>query len=255
MAYQLKSDNTSPDNDHGVRNFWKGEGSSWWHNLFFINLEKRRSQSKIYSNGHMRHIILSLTLLFHYTTIHTSIPGKGVTSEPVAIRIFFVLTFSEEPSSLSTVTSLGPVIFPCPSSRVTLFCLNKWAIPPVKAFTAPSLAPIMALRSSPTLSTVGSNYKKNRSNESWVLTTYFHAWNKIQLFQITYNSSTFEIMLSHMIVMGIIKKGLWRNTSDVETCATKGSSLFYAYSLEKRFYRSKLLFNSCQAYVRLIKSL
>lgn len=44
----------------------------------------------------------------------TGMPGKGVTSEPVAIRMFLVLTVSLEPSSLRTVTSLGPVILPWP---------------------------------------------------------------------------------------------------------------------------------------------
>ena len=36
--------------------------------------------------------------------IHTSIPGKGVTSDPVASIIFFVLTTSWVPSSFITVT-------------------------------------------------------------------------------------------------------------------------------------------------------
>lgn len=42
----------------------------------------------------------------------TSTPGNGVTSDPVAIMMFFAVTVSELPSSLRTVTSLGPVIFP-----------------------------------------------------------------------------------------------------------------------------------------------
>lgn len=49
-----------------------------------------------------------------------SIPGKGVTSDPVAIRMFFVLTTSVEPSSFRAVTSFGPVILPCPLTSVTL---------------------------------------------------------------------------------------------------------------------------------------
>lgn len=40
----------------------------------------------------------------------TSIPGKGVTSDPVAIRMFFVFTFSCVPSFLWTVTSFIPLI-------------------------------------------------------------------------------------------------------------------------------------------------
>lgn len=51
--------------------------------------------------------------------MRTSRPGKGVTSEPVAIRMFFVLIFSVDPSGLSTVTSLGPVIRPKPFMCVT----------------------------------------------------------------------------------------------------------------------------------------
>ena len=46
------------------------------------------------------------------TSSSTSIPGNGVTSEPVAIRIFFVLTISVVLSSFITETSLGPVILP-----------------------------------------------------------------------------------------------------------------------------------------------
>lgn len=41
-----------------------------------------------------------------------SIPGKGVTSDPVAISIFLACIFSSVPSALSAVTSLGPVILP-----------------------------------------------------------------------------------------------------------------------------------------------
>ena len=49
----------------------------------------------------------------------TSIPGNGVTSEPVAIKIFLVLTTSVDPSSFKAVTSLLPEILPCPLIRVT----------------------------------------------------------------------------------------------------------------------------------------
>lgn len=49
------------------------------------------------------------------TSSSISMPEKGVTSEPVAIRIFFVRTVSTTlPSSPRTETSFGPVIFPCP---------------------------------------------------------------------------------------------------------------------------------------------
>ena len=49
----------------------------------------------------------------------TSTPGKGVTSEPVAMRIFLVATVSVEPSLLVTVTSLLPVMVPKPCLWVT----------------------------------------------------------------------------------------------------------------------------------------
>ena len=42
----------------------------------------------------------------------TSMPGKGVTSDPVAMSIFFVETFSWEPSFFATDTSFGPVMVP-----------------------------------------------------------------------------------------------------------------------------------------------
>ena len=47
-----------------------------------------------------------------YIWIHTSMPGNGVTSDPVAMRMFLVLTSSLEPSPFVTVTSLGAVIVP-----------------------------------------------------------------------------------------------------------------------------------------------
>lgn len=58
-----------------------------------------------------------------YPLSFTSIPGNGVTSDPVAITIFFVLTTSLEPSSFKAVTSLVPVIFPWPFISVT--CQKK----------------------------------------------------------------------------------------------------------------------------------
>jgi len=39
-------------------------------------------------------------------------PGKGVTSDPVAIMMFLAETTSELPSDFMTVTSLAPVILP-----------------------------------------------------------------------------------------------------------------------------------------------
>lgn len=66
----------------------------------------------------------------------TSIPGKGDTSDPVAIKIFLVLTTSEEPSSFKAVTWFTPVILPCPLIKVILFFLKSCAIPPVRAETA-----------------------------------------------------------------------------------------------------------------------
>ena len=41
-------------------------------------------------------------------------PGKGVTSDPTAMRMFLVDTFSSVPSSLVTVTSFGPETLPNP---------------------------------------------------------------------------------------------------------------------------------------------
>lgn len=46
-----------------------------------------------------------------------SMPGKGVTSEPEAIKICFVRTVSFEPSFFVTVTSFEPVIEPCPETK------------------------------------------------------------------------------------------------------------------------------------------
>ena len=40
----------------------------------------------------------------------TSMPAKGITSDPVAIRMFFVCRVSVLPSALVTVTSLAPEI-------------------------------------------------------------------------------------------------------------------------------------------------
>ncbi|PAV58675.1 hypothetical protein WR25_10057 [Diploscapter pachys] len=48
------------------------------------------------------------------TIVSSSIvmPGKGVTSEPVAMRMFLAVMFSVEPSFFFTETWLGPVIVP-----------------------------------------------------------------------------------------------------------------------------------------------
>lgn len=51
--------------------------------------------------------------------IHTVIPGKGATSEPVAISMFFVLITCVLPSSLVAVTWFLPVIFPNPGTCTT----------------------------------------------------------------------------------------------------------------------------------------
>lgn len=48
----------------------------------------------------------------HYLETSTSIPGNGVTSDPVAMRIFFVWITSFPPSSVVTVTSLGELTEP-----------------------------------------------------------------------------------------------------------------------------------------------
>ena len=46
--------------------------------------------------------------------LKTSIPGNGVTSDPVAKRMFFVEILVWELSSAVTVTSFAPVIVPWP---------------------------------------------------------------------------------------------------------------------------------------------
>mmetsp|Transcript_36291 Transcript_36291/g.49849 ORF Transcript_36291/g.49849 Transcript_36291/m.49849 type:complete len:256 (+) Transcript_36291:735-1502(+) len=62
-------------------------------------------------------------------------PGMDITSEPVAIRIFFVFRVSDFPSRREASTSLGPVIFPVPFTYRTLFFLKRNSIPDVKPFT------------------------------------------------------------------------------------------------------------------------
>lgn len=51
--------------------------------------------------------------------IRTVIPGKGATSEPVAISMFFVLITCVLPSSAVAVTWFLPVIFPNPDTCTT----------------------------------------------------------------------------------------------------------------------------------------
>ena len=113
-------------------------------------------------------------MLSHSLTVFssTSMPGKEVTSEPVAMRMFLALTFSKLPSCLFTVTcrrklrrrvcvavavcdiaravelsarhertSFLPVIVPTPCRRVTLLALNSVAMPLVSALTDDALAP------------------------------------------------------------------------------------------------------------------
>lgn len=51
--------------------------------------------------------------------VNTVIPGKGVTSEPVAIRMFFVSITWVLPSAFAAVTWFLPVIFPYPFTWTT----------------------------------------------------------------------------------------------------------------------------------------
>ncbi len=54
-------------------------------------------------------------------------PGKGVTSEPVAIKMFFVLMVVVLPSSAATSTSLGLLILPHPLAYDTYTVMFVWA--------------------------------------------------------------------------------------------------------------------------------
>lgn len=62
---------------------------------------------------------------------HTSIPGKGVTSEPVATRMFLVLIVVLPPSLFLTMTWFGVTIVPWPWTDVIPFFLKSPAIPRV----------------------------------------------------------------------------------------------------------------------------
>ena len=59
---------------------------------------------------------------FHTNQESAKSPGNGVTSDPVAIMMFFVLTTSTMlPSGPMTDTSLAPVILPWPGTIVEKF--------------------------------------------------------------------------------------------------------------------------------------
>ena len=55
-----------------------------------------------------------------------NLPGTGVTSDPVAIMIFFVRTTSDTfPSGPRTETSLTPVILPWPGIRTSTLLVKQ----------------------------------------------------------------------------------------------------------------------------------
>lgn len=127
---QFQTDYTGTDDDKPLRHFFKWQGSSGRNDLLLVDLQ----WTKINKNHRS------------FIWVFTVIPGKGVTSDPVAIRMFLVLITSDEPSGFMAVTWFLPVILPWPLTRVTLFFLNNCTIPPVKAFTAASFWPIKLWR-------------------------------------------------------------------------------------------------------------
>lgn len=57
---------------------------------------------------------------------HTVIPGTGVTSEPVAMTMFFVLIEDFSPEGPSTATSFGPTIVPFPLTYLTPYLFHYY---------------------------------------------------------------------------------------------------------------------------------
>jgi len=47
----------------------------------------------------------------------------------------------------------------------------------------------------------------------------------------TFDSSAFEVVLSHMVIVGIIEEGLGRNTTHVQTSSSQCGVLFYTHRL------------------------
>ena len=80
----------------------------------FIKKRKETAIYKLYITASLS--IWKVTLWLQELT---SIPGKGVTSDPVAIRMFLVLTVSMDPSCFVTCTSFGFAILPWPSALCT----------------------------------------------------------------------------------------------------------------------------------------
>ncbi len=81
----------------------------------------------------------------------TSIPGREVGSEPVAITMFLVSSVRVDPSSSVASTLPLPRILPRPFTYSTLFFLNKYSMPCVSPPTASSFWAIIWSRSSSTL--------------------------------------------------------------------------------------------------------
>mmetsp|Transcript_157378 Transcript_157378/g.504865 ORF Transcript_157378/g.504865 Transcript_157378/m.504865 type:complete len:276 (+) Transcript_157378:686-1513(+) len=80
-----------------------------------------------------------------------SMPGKLMTSEPVARMKFLASIFSSPPSNKETERLLGPVKVPCPFTYVTLFILKSISIPFVSWSTDFSLFFIITSKSMDTL--------------------------------------------------------------------------------------------------------
>mmetsp|Transcript_19775 Transcript_19775/g.75826 ORF Transcript_19775/g.75826 Transcript_19775/m.75826 type:complete len:202 (+) Transcript_19775:654-1259(+) len=65
-----------------------------------------------------------------------SMPGRLMTSLPVAMMMFLVLMTCSLPLASTTFTSLGPTMVPVPSAWLTLFFLKRPLMPPVRPVTA-----------------------------------------------------------------------------------------------------------------------
>mmetsp|Transcript_23077 Transcript_23077/g.52055 ORF Transcript_23077/g.52055 Transcript_23077/m.52055 type:complete len:273 (+) Transcript_23077:693-1511(+) len=76
--------------------------------------------------------------------LSTGTGGRGVTSEPVAMRMFLVSYEAAAPSAPATLTLLGPAMDPLPLRYSTPYFLKRYSIPPVRAPTALDLAACMA---------------------------------------------------------------------------------------------------------------
>ena len=200
----------------------------------------------------------------------TSTPGNGMTSDPVAMRMFLVGTVSLLPSFFVTVTSFVPVIVPRPSmwrtwkTRDTLwrqcrtYVEHNWQT--IEIFITSDLVLLEEVSYSTckclhccrllthqldqveiqvaNCTRKRGSIKMKRTNKLCPILSnmkFHYAISKCHSQDLTFNSPACKvIVLGHVVEVRVVKQRLGRNATDIQTRSTERWIFFHANGL-KRF--------------------